>query len=119
MATVVVVTGDCEVRGTLGAMLAEHGISAVEVDDAVQAIARVGAMRTPPDLVLVDRRLARGADVELLESMRSRASLDDVPVVLFTAPGAGRARDDLRDSLDVGMLMAIVEAICAQADRGH
>jgi DNA-binding response OmpR family regulator len=115
MATVVVVTRDIEVRGTLGAMLAEHGISAVEVEDAVEVIARVGAMRSPPDLILVDRRLARGADVELLESIRSRASVADVPIVLFTAPGAGRAPDDLRDALDVGMLMAIIEAICAQA----
>ena len=117
MATVVVVTRDLEVRGTLGAMLAEHGISAVEVEDAAEALARVGAMRTAPDLVLVDRRLARGADVAWLESIRSRASVADVPIVLFTAPGAGRARDDLRDALDVGMLMAIVEAICAQAGR--
>ncbi len=67
MPTVLVVTDDREVRGILAGMLAEQGTTVVEVDDAVEAIARIGGMDKRPDLVLVDRRLARGKEVELLD----------------------------------------------------
>ena len=80
----------------------------------MEAIARAGGMEKLPDLVLVDRKLARGAEVDLLECIRSRARLGDVPIVLFTAPPVEGRRDDrLRDALDVGLLLAIVDAICS------
>ena len=114
MPTVVLVTGDCEVRDVLVRILAEHGTSAVVASDAVEAIARAGGLEELPDLVLVDRQLARGAEVDLLDCIRSRARLGDVPIVLFTAPaGDGRRDDHLRDTLDVGLLLAIVDAICS------
>lgn len=112
MATVVLVTGDLEVREVLVRILAEHGTSAVVARDAVEAIARIGGMEQRADVVLVDRRLARGAEADLLDCIRSRARLDDVPIVLFTAPLC--AGDELRDSFDVGLLLAIVGAICEE-----
>jgi CheY-like chemotaxis protein len=114
MTTVLVVTGDREVREILAQMLAEHGVAVLEAEDAVEAIARVGGMDKHPDLVLVDRRLARGDEMALLESIRSRASLDDVPIVLFTAPAGGPgATESIRDAFDTGLVLAIVDAICS------
>jgi CheY-like chemotaxis protein len=116
MCTVLVVTDDREVRRILAGMLAEQGTTVVEVDDAVEAIARVSGMDKHPDLVLVDRRLARGKEVELLDSIRARASLDDVPIVLFASPAGGAGDPDrgesLRESFDPGLLLAIVHSIC-------
>jgi len=116
MCTVLVVTDDREVRRILAGMLAEQGTKVVEVDDAVEAIARVGGMDKHPDLVLVDRRLARGKEVDLLDSIRSRASLDDVPIVLFAVPAGGPGHPDpsesLREAFDPVLVLAIVQAIC-------
>ncbi|HYR18077.1 MAG TPA: response regulator [Myxococcales bacterium] len=116
MCTVLVVTGDREVRRILVAMLAEQGTTVLGADDAVEAIARVGALDKQPDLVLVDRRLARDREVELLDSIRSRASLDDVPIVLFAAPPGGSGDPDpgesLREAFDPALVLAIVKAIC-------
>jgi CheY-like chemotaxis protein len=114
MTTVLVVTGDRDVRVILARMLAEHGVTALEAEDAVEAIARVGGMDERPDLVLLDRRLARGDEMSLLDSIRSRASLEDVPIVLFTAPvGGPDASESLRDAFDTGLVLAIVDAICS------
>jgi CheY-like chemotaxis protein len=117
MTTVLVVTDDRNVRVILARMLAEHGVTPIEAEDAVEAVARVGGMERHPDLVLVDRRLARGEEMALLDSIRSRASLGDVPIVLFTAPSVGPGEPDadqrLRDAFDTGLVLAIVDAICS------
>ena len=114
MPTVVLVGSDLHVRTQLFGLLAEHGMSVVAVDDAADAVARVNAMDAPPDLVLVDRRLAREAERELIDWMRSRSRFRKVPVVLFAAHAAGSATpiDDLREAFDAALVLAIVQAIC-------
>src|SRR6202022_4897507 len=89
MPRVVLVGSDLQVRTQLFGLLVEHGMSVVAVDDAADAIARVNAMDAPPDLVLVDRRVAREGERELIDWMRSRSRFRKVPVVLFTAHGRG------------------------------
>jgi CheY-like chemotaxis protein len=116
MPRVVLVGSDLKVRTQLFGLLAEHGISVVAADDAPDAIARVNAMEAPPDLVLVDRRIAREDERELIRWMRSRSRFPKVPVVLFTAHGGGleggTSIDDLRDAFDATLVLAIVQAIC-------
>jgi len=117
MPSVVLVANDLEVRALLHGMLEEQGVSVVAADDAGEAMARVGAMEDPPDLLLVDRRIARDAEVELIEWMRSRSRLRDVPVVLFTAHGRGSEGpppplDGLREAFDAALVLAIVQAVC-------
>src|SRR5207237_3603298 len=116
MPRVVLVGSDLKVRTQLFGLLAEHGISVVAADDAADAIARVNAMDAPADLVLVDRRIAREDERELIRWMRSRSRFPKVPVVLFTAHG-GRSEgatsiDDLREAFDAALGLAIVQAIC-------
>jgi len=123
MASVVVVGSDGDVRGTIARMLAERDIAVVAADDAADAIARVTAMREAPDLILLDRRLARGAEAELIECIRSRARLHEVPIVLYTAHGSDSAEapplEALRDAFDAELVLAIVEAICARGPQGR
>lgn len=116
MARVVLVGNEGEVRSAIGHMLAEQKISVVAASDPADAIARVTAMDEAPDLVMLDRSLARGREAELIDCIRSRPRLHDVPVVLYTAEGSD-SRDAppierLRDAFDAGLLLAIVEAIC-------
>jgi CheY-like chemotaxis protein len=115
MPKVVLVGSDLRVRTLLFGMLAEHGMSVVAADDAADAITRVNAMGVPPDLVLVDRRIAREGERELIDWMRSRSRFRKVPVVLFTAHGRTEGDapiEDLREAFDAGLVLAIVQAIC-------
>ena len=120
MRRVVVVGNDGDVRGTIAGMLAERDIAVVAADDAADAIARLSAMREAPDLILLDRRLARGAEGELIDRIRSRARLHEVPIVLYTAHGSDSpqgAVEALRDAFDAELVLAIVEAICARGPQ--
>jgi len=115
MARVVLVGSDGEVRNAVARILAEEKILVTTADDPAQAIAGVTRFDGPPDLILVDRRLARGREGELIDRFRSRAELQDVPVVLYTVePSASRSpgNEDLRDAFDARLVLAIVEAIC-------
>ena len=121
MAHVVLVGDETGVRGAIARMLAEREISVVAADDAADAIAQVAAMERAPDLVLLDRRLARGAEAELIDSLRSRAKLHDVPIVLYTAHGSDSPDapplEALRDAFDAELVLAIVEAVCAHGPQ--
>jgi CheY-like chemotaxis protein len=120
MRRVVVVGNDGDVRGTIARMLAEREIAVVAADDAADAIARLTAMREAPDLILLDRGLARGAEGQLIDRIRSRARLHEVPIVLYTAHGSDSPQgpvEALRDAFDAELVLAIVEAICARGPQ--
>jgi CheY-like chemotaxis protein len=115
MPKVVLVGSDLQVRALLFGMLAEQGMSVVAADDAGDAIAQVNAMEVPPDIVLVDRRIVREGERELIDWMRSRSRFRQVPIVLFTAHGreseGAPPLEDLRDSFDAALVLAIVRAV--------
>jgi CheY-like chemotaxis protein len=115
MARVMLVGSDGEVRKAVARILVDEKIAVMTAEDPADAIARVTASGEAPDLVLVDRRLARGRETELIDCIRSRAQLQDVPVVLYTVePAASHSPPigDLRDAFDARLVLAIVEAIC-------
>src|SRR5437016_12276507 len=93
MPRVVLVGSDLKVRTQLFGLLAEHGMSVGAADDAADASARVNAMDAPPDLLLVDRRVAREGARGLLDWTMSRSRFPKVPMVLFTSH-AGRPEGD-------------------------
>jgi CheY-like chemotaxis protein len=117
MPRVVLVGDEGDVRRAIARMLAERSIAVVAADGVPEAIAQMAAMREVPDLVLLDRRLARGAEGELIDSIRSRARLRDVPIVLYTVHGSEPADpaplDSLGDAFDAELILAIVEAVCS------
>jgi DNA-binding response OmpR family regulator len=116
MPTVVLVENDRELRAMLSGMLAEHGFTVVAALDALEAVASTCALDEAPELMLLDRRIAHGAESELIEWMRSLSSLPDVPIVLFTVHGTPAqdvpALESLTDAFDPQLLLAIVEGIC-------
>jgi len=99
----------------LQSRLAAHGYDIVTATDGEAALAAV--TETQPDLILLDRRLARGAEGELIDCIRARVRLHEVPIVLYTVHGSDSAEapplEALRDAFDAELLLAIVEAVCA------
>jgi len=94
-------------------------------DDAADAIARVTAMREAPDLILFDRLLARGAEGELIDRIRSRARLHDVPIVLYTVNGSDSAEasplEDVihhqRDETELDQTRAAIIRLMAEGEK--
>src|SRR5258706_4313120 len=80
MAHVVLVGDETGVRGAIARMLAERQISVVAAEDAADAIAQMAAMEQAPDLVLLERRLARRAEAELIHFLRSPAEPHDLAI---------------------------------------
>lgn len=116
MALVVLVGKDGAVRSAISRMLAEQKIAMIPANDPADAVARMATLDEPPDVVLVDRSLARGREGELIDSIRSRTRLRAVPIVLYAAEGPDSPDappiESLRDAFDARLLLAIVEAIC-------
>jgi CheY-like chemotaxis protein len=117
MARVVLVGSEGEVRGAISTMLAEQNIAVTMANDLADAIARMTALDEPPDLVLLDRALAGGREGELIDFIRARTRLKDVPLVLYAVqlpPAASGVSpiESMRDAFDAKLLLAIVQAIC-------
>jgi DNA-binding response OmpR family regulator len=115
MPTVVLVEDDRDLREMLTEILSEHGFTVIEARDALEAVATSCAEKTAPAVMLLDRRIAQGAESAMIEWVRSFTRLKDIPVVLFAAEGSPALdispRECLRDALDPDLLLAIVEGI--------
>ena len=115
MPTVILVENERELRDMLSRILAEHGFTVIVSPDVLGAVAAAGAEEVP-GLVLLDRRIAQGAEPDLLDWMRSVPGMRDVPIVVFTVHGSvGQdvvPPESLRDAFDADLLLAIVEGIC-------
>ncbi len=83
MRPVLLIEGVAELRTAICDLLGRHGLPAVASADTAEAIARTSTLSSRPAVILADRRLS-GGDHELLDWIRSRAELDEVPVLLFT-----------------------------------
>ncbi|HWE22786.1 MAG TPA: response regulator [Myxococcales bacterium] len=116
MATVILVENDRDLRTILSGILAEHGFTVLVSTDALGAVAIARGLQHAPDLILFDRRIAQGAEQELVAWMRSFAWIGHVPIVLFTAHGFPVQNacpvETLREAFDADLLLAVVEGIC-------
>lgn len=98
--------------------LEDHGAagSVTHVDDGEEALdylLRRGAHAAPgsaprPDLVLLDLRLPRLDGLRVLEEVRRRAELDDLPVVVLTT---SRSSADIRQAYGAGANSYLVKPL--------
>src|SRR5438309_1206488 len=106
MPTVVLVEDDRDLRNMLAEILAEHGFNVVVSPDVLGAIVGIRELNDAPGVVLLDRRIALGAEHEMIEWIRSMPLLGNVPVVLFTTHGSPAQdvspSESLRDAFDAG-----------------
>jgi two-component system, NtrC family, nitrogen regulation response regulator NtrX len=116
MPTVVLVENERQLREMLSGILEEHGFTVIVSPDVLGAVAAIRERAEAPELVLLDRRVAQGAEPDLLDWMRSIPGMRDVPIVVFTVHGTfGQdvvPPESLRDAFDAELLLAIVEGIC-------
>jgi CheY-like chemotaxis protein len=84
MRPVLLIEGVAELRTAICDLLGRHGLPVVASADTAEAIARTSTLSDRPAVILADRRLSGGDGHELLDWIRSRAELDEVPVLLFT-----------------------------------
>jgi CheY-like chemotaxis protein len=115
MPTVVLVENDRDLRQMLSDILAEHGFTVIATRGALEAVATCCTQQDAPTVMLLDRRIAQGAESAMIEWVRSFPRLEDIPVVLFAAEGSPALdispHECLRDALDPDLLLAIVEGI--------
>jgi two-component system phosphate regulon response regulator PhoB len=93
--TVLVVDDEPQLRELMKVTLG-GGYRFLEADDVDAALA---AIRTRPDLVLLDVMLPGGSGLEILREIRRDPELDRTPVVVISA---WQATEDRRIALDEG-----------------
>jgi DNA-binding response OmpR family regulator len=82
-AAILIVDDDVEMRQLLGEELHDLGHRSIYAADAAQALSL--ALRSPPDLILLDLCLAGDDGFTLLEQLQSIADLASVPVIVFSS----------------------------------
>lgn len=102
MHTVLIVDDNEVVRQGLSSVLRARGLQPVQASDLNEAIMSLGLAR--PDLIVLDNRLPDFDGITLLEHIRSRPRLAEVPVVLFS----GYVTDTVRQrAADLGVVDTI------------
>lgn len=91
---VLIVDDDPPIRNLLRHIFKRIGFDAREARDGVEAISLVE--QAVPKLMMLDLMMPRMNGWEVLEKLRERGLLDQVPVVVLTAVGSQRT-DTLRD----------------------
>ncbi len=84
-ATVLIVEDDADLALALSVRLRSAGYRTYSSADAVTAVG--AARRVQPDVVLLDLGLPGGDGIDVLERMRSLASVALIPVIVLTARG--------------------------------
>lgn len=82
-ARVLVVDDDAGSRNALAALLREEHYDVTTAIDGADALQRVAA--DPPDLVITDVMMPNTDGFELVEQLRERAALADMPIILVSA----------------------------------
>ena len=102
MHTVMIVDDNEVVRHGLSSVLRARGVEPVQAASLNEAIMSLGLAR--PDLIVLDNRLPDLDGMTLLEHIRSRPRLADIPVVLFS----GYVTDAVRQRAEA---LGVVETI--------
>lgn len=91
MARVLVVDDDVRIRGFLAQLLQEAGLAVEGAANGEEALLAVAA--TPPDLMILDLQMPVMDGREFMRHIRASGNL--TPVLLLSAYGAQRARQEL------------------------
>lgn len=117
---VLIVDDDPPIRNLLRQIFKRIGLEAREARDGVEAISHVEA--SMPRLIMLDLMMPRMNGWEVLEALRERGMLEQVPVVVLTAVGSQRTenlssygvRAVLNKPFEIHDLIATVKTILDQ-----
>lgn len=82
---ILTVDDEVDILKLLSFNLKKAGFNVIEAKDGPEAIEL--ALRTPPDLVLLDIMLPNMEGTEVLKALKKEATTADIPVIMLTAKG--------------------------------
>ena len=114
---ILVVEDNADMCELLKLYLERDGYSVDVATDGVEGLRAIEAER--PDLMITDLRMPNGDGIELIERIRAKAGLIELPIMVLTANGDGRshkARDAganviLRKPVDLDSLTDVVREL--------
>jgi two-component system, OmpR family, phosphate regulon response regulator PhoB len=78
----------------LSSKLRTLGVETVVAHDAMQAL--MGAMRSPPDAIVLDIQMPGGNGLETLRKLKANAKTANIPVVVLTGTGNAQTPDQAK-----------------------
>ena len=103
--------------------LEREGYSVDVATDGVEGLRAIEAER--PDLLITDLRMPNGDGIELIERIRAKAGLIELPIMVLTANGNGRSHKArgaganvvLRKPIDLDSLTDVVRELLKSYSR--
>ncbi len=96
--TVMVVDDSLSVRRVTTNLLRSFGWDVIDAKDGVDALEKLAAADTPPDIFLCDMEMPRMDGLELVSRIRSQAEFLTTPVVMVTSRAAEKHRRLAREA---------------------
>jgi CheY-like chemotaxis protein len=85
MATVLVVDDNLDICRALGRLVRRAGYDAEWINDASEAVEKLRARESPPDLVILDEMMPGIDGLGVLQQIRHDPRTAGTPVIMFTA----------------------------------
>lgn len=86
---ILVVEDNADMRGLLAMYLQDVGYTVDLAEDGNEALRTVEA--ECPDLLIIDLRMPNGDGLELIERLRAKPRLIELPILVLTANGDGKS----------------------------
>ena len=78
----------------LSTKLRRHGAEVVVAHDAMQAF--MSAMRSPPDVIVLDIHMPGGTGIEALRKLKASTKTSAIPVIVLSGSGTGDTPDQVK-----------------------
>ena len=93
-----VIDDSLSVRRVTSNLLRSHGWDVVDAKDGVEALEKLAAVDTPPDVFLCDMEMPRMDGLELVSRIRGMAEFSTTPVVMVTSRAGEKHRKMAADA---------------------
>jgi signal transduction histidine kinase len=119
---ILVVEDDPPIQGALAVLLGDEGYEVSVAGDGEEALDRMEADDTLPDLILLDLRMPVMDGWEFRTAQRRDSRLATIPVVAISADGSSRAaaisaQAFLRKPVDADELLATIERVLSEDEQ--
>jgi len=95
-ATVMIVDDSQMVRKQVARTLVAAGFVVIEALDGVDALAQLSSVTPGPSLIVLDVNMPNMGGIEFLQTLRARAKLSSIAVVMLTTEGQPRLMQEAK-----------------------
>ncbi len=96
--TAMVIDDSLSVRRVTTNLLRSHGWDVIDAKDGVDALEKLAASETPPNVFLCDMEMPRMDGLELVRRIRSQSEFETTPVIMVTSRAGEKHRKMGRDA---------------------